>query len=100
MIVTVYDENMQSIEAVLTSYNSAEQELEREIIPVGGSEYYRPGTATHWVFAAPGYRTVSRSDLMNYDTSFSQQLIRKNRWVVPVLVGVFAYALVTRKIKF
>jgi hypothetical protein len=99
MMVTVYNERGQSIRATLISLDAAGQELQRDAIPVGGVEYARPGEAMHWVFIAPGYQDANRNDLLNYD-NFSEQLIPKYKWVVPVILGLSAYWLLSKTIKF
>jgi hypothetical protein len=97
MKITVYDENGKSIPAVLISYNSALQELQRDNIPAGGADYARPGEATHWVFQAPGYQDAARNDLLNYD-SFDEELIPKYNWLAPALLGLAAYWLIIRSL--
>lgn len=99
MNVAVYNEKMEGIPALLISYDSTGHELQRDTIPAGGSEYDRPGEATHWVFSAPGYQDAARNDLLNYD-SFSEQLIPKYRWVVPTILGLAAYWLLSKTLKF
>lgn len=99
MNVAVYNERMQPIQALLTSYDSDRHQLQQDTVPAGGFEYDRPGEATHWIFSAPGYQDAARNDLLNYD-SFSEQLIPKYRWVAPVVLGLSAYWLLSRAIKF
>lgn len=99
MTVTVYNEKGQSIQATLISLDDAGHQLQLDNVPAGGFEYDRPGEATHWVFSAPGYQDAYRNDLLNYD-GFSEQLVPKYKWVVPALLGLSAYWLLSKTVKF
>lgn len=90
MNVTVYNEKMQSIQATLSSFDDTGVLLDTIVIPVGGAEYDRPATATHWVFSAPGYQDAPRNDLLNADL-FTEQLIPKYRWAAPAVLGLAAF---------